>query len=289
VSPLNDSIALRAGFPGAGASRLTLLIALLVFLFSFHPARAAHAAIGTAVVNVEMPTAEGGKAQVLQPVEANVLVFFRPNQERSLGALKELAQCQKAFAGKAVRWAAIVSASVPIETAAAMLRESGFAAPLLIDNGDALYGSLGLALHPVVVIVDKENKLAAFEPFRAVNFCAVVSAHLQYVLREISVEEMRKALDPPKAVEGGNGQVARRYRALAEVLLKSGNLEKALEYARKSVERDPALAAGHALIGEILRAQGRCADAAPAYDQALALDAANASAKEGRERCKAAR
>jgi len=289
MSRLSDAIAQRACLPLEGMSRLTLFIALLAFLFSFHPASAAHAAIGTPIANAEMPTAEGGKARVLQPAEANVLVFFRPNQDRSLGALKELAQCQKAFDGKAARWAAIVSSSVQVETAAAMLRESGFAAPLLMDAGDALYGSLGLALHPVVVIVDKENKLAAFEPFRAVNFCNVVSAHLRYVLREISAEDMRKALDPPKAVEGGNGQVARRYRALAEALLKSGNLDKALENARKSVERDPALAAGHVLLGEILRAQGNCADAVPAYDQALALDAADASAKQGRERCKPVR
>lgn len=282
-------IAQRARLPSARASRLTAFIALLAFLFSFHPASAAHAAIGTPVTNAEMPTAEGGKAGLLQPAEVNVLVFFRPNQDRSLGALKELAQCQKAFAGKPTRWVAIVSSSVPGETAAAMLRESGFAAPLLMDTGDALYGSLGLALHPVVVIVDQENKLAAFEPFRAVNFCNVVSAHLRYVLREISEEEMRTALDPPKAVEGGNGQAARRYRALAEALLKSGNLEKALENARKSVERDPALAAGHALIGDILRAQDNCAGAVPAYDRALALDAASASAREGRGRCKAAR
>jgi tetratricopeptide (TPR) repeat protein len=270
-------------------NRMVLFAALLTLSFGLHPASAARAAIGTPVANAEMPTADGGKAQVLQPAEANVLVFFRPNQERSAGALKELAQCQKAFAGKSVRWAAVVSASAPAEAAAALVRDSGFAAPVLMDAGDALYGSLGLALHPVVVIVDKENKLAAFEPFRSVNYCSVISAHLRYVLREISAEELRQALDPPKAAEGGNGQVARRYRAFAEALLKSGNLDKALENARKSVERDPALAAGHALIGEILRLQGNCAGAIPAFDQALQLEAGNASAKEGMERCKPAR
>lgn len=270
-------------------SRLTVCFALLAFLFSLHPASATRAAIGTPVSNVEMSTADGGKAQVLQAVEANVLVFFRPNQERSLGALKELAQCRNAFAGKSVRWAAVVSASVPAETAAATVRDAGFAAPVLLDTGDALYSSLGLALHPVVVIVDKDSKLAAFEPFRSVNYCSIVSAHLRHVLGEISDEELRQALDPPKAAEGGNGQVARRYRAFAEALLKSGNLDKALENARQSVERDPTLAAGHALIGEILRALGNCTGAVPAFNQALALDPGNASSREGLERCKASR
>lgn len=270
-------------------SRFTLFVALLTFLFSLHPASAARAAIGTPVANAEMATADGGKAYVLQPVEANVLVFFRPNQERSLGALKGLAQCQKAFAGKSVRWTAVVSSSVSPETAAALVRDSGFAAPILMDTGDTLYGSLGLALHPVVVIVDKDNKLAAFEPFRSVNYCSVVSAHLRHVLREISEEEMRAALDPPKAVEGGNGQVARRYRAFAEALFKDKSYDKALENVRKSLDRDPQLAPAHALLGQILLAQERCADAMPAFDQALALEPDNASAREGLARCKAGR
>lgn len=270
-------------------SRLALFIGILAFLFGLHPASAARAAIGTPVANAEMPTADGGKARLLQAVEANVLVFFRPNQENSLSGLKELAQCQKAFTDKPVHWAAIVSDSSSAETAATLVRDSDFAAPVLMDTGDALYGSLGLALHPVVVIVDKDNKLAAFEPFRSVNYCSVVSAHLRFVLHEISADALRQALDPPKAAESGNGQAARRYRALAETLLKSGNLDKALEYARKSIERDPNPAAGHALTGQILRAQGNCAGAIASFDKALTLDADNAAAKEGKALCQAPR
>ncbi len=264
-------------------------IALMLLLLTFGgAAHADHAAIGTYIANVEMPTADGGKAPVLQSVDANVLVFFRPNQERSLRALQTLAQCRKAFSGKPVRWIAVVSASVSTETALAMVRETGFATPVLIDTGDALYGRLGLALHPVTVIVDKDYKLAAFEPFRSVDYCSVVSARLRHALREISDGELRKVLDPPMSTEGGIGQAARRYLALAEALLRSGSLDKALESARKSVERDPMLAAGHALIGQILRAQENCADAMPAFTTALAIDAASASASEGLERCRVA-
>jgi tetratricopeptide (TPR) repeat protein len=274
---------------GGCMNRFAVCVALPALLFCLHPARAEHAAIGTAVGNAEMPTADGGKAQVLQPAEVNVLVFFRPNQQRSLSALQTLAQCRKAFAGKPVRWTAVVSATVPTETALAMVRDTGFATPVLVDTGDALYARLGLALHPVTVIVDRNDKLAAFEPFRSVNYCSVVSAHLRHVLREISDEELRSALDPPRSAEGGTAQGARRYLALAEALLKSGSLDKALESARKSVERDPALAAGHALIGQILRAQQNCADAIPAFDAALALDAANPSARLGIDGCKSGR
>jgi tetratricopeptide (TPR) repeat protein len=271
------------------AARFALLLALVASTSSFHPAAAAHAAVGTPVPNAEMSTLAGGKGYALTDVEANVLVFFRPKQERSLGALRELAQCQAAFAGKSVNWVAVVSASAPAESVATMMRDTHFAATVLVDGGDALYGSLGLALHPVVVIVGRDKKLAAFEPFRSVDFCSVVSARIRHVLHEISNDELAAALAPPKATQGGNGQAARRYRAFAEALFKDKNYDKALENVRKSLDKDPLLAPAHALLGQILLAQERCADAVPAFEQALLLEAGNASAKEGLERCKSAR
>ncbi len=269
-------------------ARLGLLLAVAGGVGGLHPASAAHAAVGTPVPNMEMPLIEGGKANVLKDVEASVLVFFRPNQERSLGALRELAQCQAGFAGKSVHWVAVVSGTAPAETVNAMLRDSRFAAPVLVDSGDALYGSLGLALHPVVVIVGRDRKLAAFEPFRSIDYCSVISARIRHVLREINDEQLAVALDPPKSIQGGNGQVARRYRAYAETLFRDQKYDKALENVKKSLDKDPQLAPAHALLGQILAAQGNCAEALPAFRQALALDAGNASAKEGLERCKPA-
>lgn len=269
--------------------RLVWLSALITGLSCFHPASAAHAAIGTPVTNAEMPTLDGGKAFALRDVEANVLVFFRPNQERSMGALRELAQCQAGFTGKSVRWVAVVSGSAPAESVTAMLRETRFTAPVLVDRGDALYGSLGLALHPVVVIVSRDQKLAAFEPFRSVDFCSVVSARIRSMLHEITDDELRNALAPPKSTLGGNEQVARRYHALAEALLKDKNYDKALENVRKSLDKDPLAAPAHALLGQILSAQGNCVDAISAFQQALAIDAASASAGEGLQQCKSAR
>lgn len=269
--------------------RLLGLTTLFASLGVFHATSAAHAAIGTPVPNAQMATLEGGKAFALRDVQANVLVFFRPNQDRSAAALRELAQCRAAFSGKSVNWVAVVSGSAPAESVAAMLRDTAFAAPVLVDRGDTLYGSLGLALHPVVVIVGSDQKLAAFEPFRSVDFCSIVSARIRSVLREISEEELRDALAPPTSTQGGNEQVARRYRALAHALFQAANYDKALEHARKSLDKNALDAASHTLLGRILSAQGNCAKAIPAFEQALAIDAVSASARDGLERCKSAR
>lgn len=240
---------------------------------------------GKPVADRELGVLEGGKARLLGDVAANVLVFFRPNQERSLGALKKLAECRKGFAGKPVRWVGIVPGAAPKEDVTAMVRESGLAMPVLVDEGDALYASLGLTAHPVTVVVGPDRRLAALEPFNSINHCAVVTARVRHVLREISDEELQRSLAPAMAARSGDAQVALRYRALAEALLKAGNYDKALENVRRSLDKDPALAPAYVLLADILAARGDCAEAREAYRKALAIDPANRAASEGMLRC----
>jgi tetratricopeptide (TPR) repeat protein len=204
-------------------------------------------------------------------------------------ALRELSQCRAGLAARPVRWVGVVSDSVPAQSAQALVRDAGFDAPVLVDRGDELYGRLGVALHPVVVIVGRDRRLAAFEPFRSVDFCAVVTARVRHALGETGDAELQAALEPPQSKEGGDEQVAARFRALAQMQLKSGSPDKALDSIRRSLEKAPKVAAAHAVLGEVLAAQGRCADALPAFREALALDTANAAAKAGIERCAAAR
>ena len=265
---------------------IALLLALAGLAAVFQPALAAHAAVGSPVASAELPTLDGGKAQIIGKVEANVLVFFRTDQPRSTGALRELARCQKDFAGKSVRWVAVVSGSASVPAVGALMRDTGFAAPVLVDNGDALYGSLGLDLHPVVVIVGRDQKLAAYEPFRALDYCAIISARIRHMLREISDSELAAVLDPPKATQGGNEQVARRYRAFAEAQFRDKSYDKALESVAKSLDKDPLLASAYALRGQILLAQGKCVEAALAFKQALALDATSTSPSDGLALCR---
>jgi hypothetical protein len=86
-------------------SRFTLIVLPLVSLVALSPEWArARAEPGTVVENVELKTLAGGKEKLLSnKVKANVFVFFRPNNERSLDALKQMATCEKEFGGKPVR------------------------------------------------------------------------------------------------------------------------------------------------------------------------------------------
>lgn len=266
--------------------RVELVLAIAGWAGGLPPAPAAHAQIGTPVADVELATLPEGRAHLLEDVAANVLVFFRPDQANSLNTLKNLAECEKRLAGKPVRWVLVVSSSAPREGVAAAVRASALAMPVLVDEGDALYGRLGVALHPVVVVIGPDRRLAAFEPFRAINYCAVVTARIRRALGEITDQELQQALSPPRAAEGGEAEVARRYRALAAALFKAKNYDKALENVRKSIDKDPGLADAHALLGAIFAAQGDCPAAASAFRRALEIDPGNAGARDGLERCR---
>lgn len=265
--------------------RFSLLFPVLIALGGLPPATGAHAQVGTPVADREMPMLEGGKARLLGDVAVSVLVFFRTNQERSLDALKKLEKCRKASAGKPVRWVAVVSGSASKDSVLATLRASGAAMPVLLDEGDVLYGALGLSLHPVAVVVGPDRRLAAFEPLRALDYCAVVTARLRHALGEIQDEEMQQALAPPKAAPFGDTQAALRYRALAAALFKAGNHAKAVEAVRRSLEKDPGSAAAQALLGDILAAQGKCAEAAAAYRKSGDINLSDTTAANRAEGC----
>ena len=245
----------------------------------------AHAKIGDVVEDVELPTLTGDKAHLLGNATANVFIFFKPGQEHSNATLKQIAACEKELAGKSVRWVAIVSDRFPKADVEAEVRESGIAMPVLIDVGDALYGKLGVALTPVVGITDKDHRLAAYQPFAKVNYAEVIRARVRRLLGEIDDEGVALALNPPKVIQGTDPELARRRLRLAEKLYQSQSYEKALDAVRRSIEKDALQAPAHALLGQILLAQRKPAEALQAFEEALRLDPANRPALEGKKLC----
>jgi hypothetical protein len=254
---------------------------------SFWPAAwgFAHAEVGSVIENVEMPTIDGGRQRLFMDVAANVFIFFKPGQEHSRATMKNIALVEKETAGKSVHWVGIVSDTIPKAEVKALVKEAGIAMPVLVDVGDSLYGRLGVALQPVVGIADGNSKLVAYQPFAKINFTEVIRARIHHLLKEIDDRELAQALHPPVATLSDGSAAARRRLALAEKLFRSKNYVKAMESVKTSIEKDPILAAAHALHGDILAAQGRCSEALQAFDQALRLDPADARAFEGKKAC----
>ena len=151
--------------------------------------------------NVEMLTSEGNTLTLLGSEMANVFLFFRPDQEYSKTALKEIAYLERELAGKSVRWVTIVSDRYSREDVQAVVEKAGLDLPILIDAGDTLRGKLRVILHPVVGITDQDHVLKVYQNFRKVNFTNILRAQILHVLGEISEAELDKTLNPPRAEE----------------------------------------------------------------------------------------
>lgn len=246
-------------------------------------------AVGDPLANPEMPKLGGGKQALLDArAGANVVIFFRPQQDHSAEALAALAQVEKELAGSRVHWTAVVSSSWSAAEVEQTVRAAGIKMPVLIDEGDALYGQLGVRLHPVVGVADEKLRLVAYEPFHKINYADRVRGKIRYALHEITLAEVDKIDNPPKALMPNEmeGAVANRHVRMGEVYFGMGEFAKAESEARHVLEGDPRHARAHVLLGDALTKQGRCKEALATYDAAAKIDAKfSAVVKPKRDDC----
>ncbi len=259
----------------------TLLSAASTFLTmvaALPPLALARAESGTQIENVELKTLAGGREKLLSPkVRANVFVFFRPNQERSLDALKQMAGCEKDLAGKSIHWAAIVSSSETPEEVQQVVNESGIKMPVLLDEGDVLYDRLGVRLHPMVGIADGKGVLQALEPYRQIDYCETIETRIKVLLGEATMAQLDKVINPESSPLPGSDPMKKAMRDvnMARRLFEIGQFEKSVEFAQRALVIAP-VAHAFTVMGNSYAKLGKCAEAKKAFEQASKLDAKEA-------------
>jgi tetratricopeptide (TPR) repeat protein len=269
------------------ATHLVLSLALLASLGAA-PAAEARAEPGTKLENPELRTLAGGRERLLSTtVKANVFVFFRPNHERSLDALKQMAACEKELAGKAIRWAAVVSSTEPAADVRAAVAQSGIQMPVLVDEGDVLYERLAIRTHPMVGIADAKLGLVALEPYRQIEYCEAVKARIRFLLGELDQAGLDRALNPGKSPLPGSDPMKKAMRDvhMAQRLLELRNYPEAVKFAQRALLVAP-VSQAFTVMGKAYARQGKCAEATKAFEQALKLDPKDEDAAAGSPRCK---
>jgi tetratricopeptide (TPR) repeat protein len=272
----------------ATTSRLTAPFALLMLLSVLPPPAQARAESGTTIENVELRTLAGGRQKLLSPkAKANVFVFFRTAHERSLDALKQIAACEKEFAGKPVYWTAVVSGSEPLEDVKSVVAQTGLAMPVLIDDGDVLYDRLGIRLHPMVGIADGKFVLNAMEPYRQIDYCEVIKTRIKLLLGEVNQAGLDKVLNPDKSPLPGADPMKKAMRDvnMARRLFEIGQFGESVKFAQKALMVAP-VAEAYTVMGKSYAKLGKCPDADQAFGKALELDPKDADAAAAKGTCK---
>jgi hypothetical protein len=269
------------------AAKVAMGLCLSLAVWPFSGLGFAAVAVGESIGNVDMPMLGGGKHPLMSNKSlANVIIFFRPHQDHSLDTLKAMAKCEKEFVGKSVHWVAVVSSSYSQDEVKATVTESAIQMPVLIDQDDALYGRLGVRLHPTIGVTNDKFALVAYEPFLEVNYCDRIRGKVRYALHEIDSAEVAKIDNPEKALMPNDiqGAVATRHVHMGEMYLTMKQPEKAANEARQILASDPKFAPAHILLGDALAAQGKCDEAANAYGAAQLIDPKLATALADKRR-----
>jgi tetratricopeptide (TPR) repeat protein len=270
------------------ASRILLsVVAALAAIGPVPPTAVAFAEVGTQIDAVDLPALAGGKAPLFSAgSKANVLVFFRPDQERSLEALRQLAGCEKELS-RGVRWVAVISGSASPADARAAASSAGVRMPVLVDERDKLYDRLGIRMYPALVITDGKGVVQAVEPYRQLDFADAVKAQVRFVLGEIDKTARDRALDPEASLLPGQDdptKKAMRDVNMARRLVELGQYEAAVKQAQRALEQAPVPAAFPVLAMAYAKL-GRCADAARMLDQAQKLAPESAEIAAARALC----
>jgi hypothetical protein len=219
-------------------------------------------AIGTRLPSRPMPTVDGRRVPLVADGKVSVFVFVRADHEHSASALRQLAELERELEARPVRLVAVVSDSDSPDAVRRLVAESGARMPVLVDERDALYGELGVVLHPSVGIADRDRRLVGYQPFRKVNFLDAMRGQVRLALGEIDQAALARILDPGAAPPPSGAGRARARLKLARTLLATGSVDAAIESARAAVALDPDLSDAHLVLAEALARRGRCEEAA---------------------------
>ncbi len=250
--------------------RLIAAVPLALVLLPSPAAAFRDVAVGTPVRNRTMATMDGNRAPLLADGKVNVFVFIRSAQEHSESALSQLTELEREFEAKPVRFVAIFSGDEAPEEVRKLIEATGARMRVLVDDADALYGELGVMLHPSAGIVGKDWRLTGYQPFRNVNFLDAMRGQVRLALGEIDAAALAKILDPGTATAPSGGRARARLK-LARTLLAAGSVGPAMESARAAVALEPDLADGYLVLAEALAKADRCEEAARAAQAARRL------------------
>lgn len=223
---------------------------------------------------LELDRSGGGRESYLGGAgdRARIFAFVKGDHPRSAEIMAEMAAIAGEFADRPIHWALIVTdrhGAAWADSAAAALP----GASVLIDHGDTLYGTLGVALTPAVGLGTADGLLHAYLPYRKLHFGAVLRAHLQFLLGDIDAAGLAEILEPVRS-RVADSQEAGCLRALklAGILLESGQADKALIQVEKAVADCPELPAAYETLAEVRKTLGDEAGASTAAKRARSMD-----------------
>lgn len=188
--------------------------------------------------------AEKGKVMVLS--------FVKIDQDRSVKTLNALEEINGVFKDEGIVVWGITSQTEDKAAIGTLMEKLDLNYPLLLDEGQKLYGEFGLFTFPATMVIDQEGNYVHEYASYSNDFQENIINKVKVLLGLMSEEDSSKSAEKTEIIKlSPEEQEAERNMQMAKVLLKRGFGTKALPKLEKALELNPSLVEARLLSGEI--------------------------------------
>ncbi|GBE06265.1 MAG TPA: redoxin domain-containing protein [Nitrospirae bacterium] len=259
-----------------------ILFSLFVLLNPYAHADAVSIPMGGSAPDFSLESIEGKTVSIDDfRGKVTVLIYWRPDQKRSVLALKDGMELYRSYREKGVEVVTLVADTEKKEDVLKSVKKAGVEFPVLMDTDRKVYGDYGIRVYPSTVIIDKEGKLSYDIPGHAVTYRSAVEGYVRRLLGEINDEELNGILNPHKEKKDKSALEAERRYNLALKFTESGLNDQAIDALNKSIEAKSDIAKSYILLGFLLLEDKEADAALDAFNKAIKLEPGSHDAKTG--------
>ena len=198
-----------------------------------------------------------------------VIIFWRPNHELSLAALRDLEEIAQKVGLSKFKPLAVDAKLSTVEDVQTALANEIISFPVVLDPQRILYERVGLIVCPTTLIFDAKGILRFVVASHAGQFRQVVQAHVRFLLGEIDEQTMNEQIKPTvHRIEPDLAAAWRMYN-LGVRLQAEGKSDEATSIFEKTIAQHPSLAEAHCALGFLKFAAGDANGAAERFRTAL--------------------
>ena len=211
-----------------------------------------------------------------------ILSFVKAGQDRSVKTLNALEEVSGIFRNEGVTVWGITSQTGDRAAIQELIDKLDLNYPILLDEGQKLYGELGLFILPSTMVVDKEGNYVHEYTSYSTDFQDTIVNDIKVLLGIMSEEDVMKASAKKEIVQQSpEEKEAERNLQMAKVLLKRGFGTKALPKLEKALELNPSLVEARLISGEIYLKDEQYDKAREQFEKVFETDPNSNQAKVG--------
>lgn len=181
-----------------------------------------------------------------------VLSFVKVDQDRSVKTLNALEEVSEVFKSEGVAVWGITSQTEDKGAIQSLIDKLDLNYPVLLDEGQKLYGEFGLFTFPSTMVVDQDGNFVHEYTSYSNDFKDTIVNDIKVMLGLISQGDSNKAAMKTEIVQQSSEEKeAERNLQMGKMLLKRGFGTKALPKLEKALELNPALTEARLLAGEV--------------------------------------